>query len=140
MNRTVKHRRAAGVMTLIGGDVDRPAPWQLSEISAHAELLSAARYAAVRRAALLEVELVRLNEELETVRAELRRGRQELGNLSDRSAARIAALSGEVSRLKRRNERYLGALVTLVEAVGRESDAGHLLGSAIAAADLAHAT
>lgn len=129
MNRAVKQRRVAGVMELVGDQFfDLEGRQSVSGIGALVRRISEARYAAVRRATLLEVELVRRSEEVESLRAELRACRVEVDDLAHSTAGQISELNFQLSYVNHRCRRYFSALVTLVDAVGRDRDAGAVLG------------
>lgn len=129
MNRAVKQRRVAGVMELVGDQFfDLEGRQSVSGIGALVRRISEARYAAVRRATLLEVELIRRSEEVESLRAELRACRVEVDDLAHSTAGQISELNFQLSYVNHRCRRYFFALVTLVDAVGRDRDAGAVLG------------
>lgn len=125
MSRAIKQRRAAGVIGLVG---DQFFDQEGGQGASHTRRLAEARHAAVRKATLLEVELVRRSEEVESLRAELRACRVEADDLANSAEGRISELNVQLNDMNHRCRRYLSALVTLVDAVGRDSDAGAVLG------------
>ncbi len=129
MNRAVKQLRVAGVMELVGDQFfDLEGQQSVSGIGDHARRTSEARHAAVRKATLLQVELIRRSEEVERLRAELRASRVEVDDLANSAAGRISELNLQLSDVNHRCRRYFSALVTLVDAVGRDGHAGAVLG------------
>ena len=129
MNRAVKQRRIAGVMGMVGDQFFNQEGWQGdAEIASQVSRISEARYAAVRKASLLEVELVRRSEELVNLRAELRACHSEMADLADSATRKISELNSQLVRAEVRCCRYSSALATLVDAVGRDKAASCVLG------------
>ncbi len=129
MNRAVKQRRVAGVMELVGDQFfDIEGRQSVAGNGALVRRISEARHAAVRKATLLEVELIRRGEEVESLRSELRACRVELDDLANSATGRISDLNFQLSYVHHRCRRYFSALVTLVDAVGRDRDVGAVLG------------
>ncbi len=129
MNRAVRQRRIAGVMGIVGDQFCNLERWQDdAEIASKTSRISEARYAAVRKASLLEDELVRRSEELESLRAELRASRFEMADLADSATRKISDLNSQLVRAEARCLRYSSALATLVDAVGRDKAASCVLG------------
>lgn len=110
MKPTARQRRAAGIVAVFD-DASAPLgpPRRVSEIVMQSRQLEAARHAAVRRAALLEVELVHRSDELERLRDELRTCHEGL-----------ADLRAQLKRARLRIGRYAAALKLLLGKIARD--------------------